>query len=328
MTTIWGEKGYLELVERVIKTGVRREDRTGTGTLSTFSEMLKFNLDGEFPLLTTKFVPFRVIKEELFWFLSGSDNIDYLKEKNVKIWDANTSRSFLDNRGLTHYKEGTLGPGYPWQWRKSGAPYPPSNQNIKQELTEDIETLMEMTVDTHLDACKGLLALHKKVASLPDPNQGVDQIAEMVRLIRTDPNSRRIYMTAWNVSDLDKMALVPCHVSVQFHVADGYLSATMYQRSADLGLGVPFNIASYALLVYMLGKICNLKPKTLTMMFGDAHVYSNHVTGLTQQIALEPKTPPTLVIKTEPSNIDDFKPDDFEIANYIHHPTIKLDMAV
>lgn len=254
------EMQYLDLIRKIIETGNKREDRTGTGTLSLFGAQMRFSLrDGTFPLLTTKKVFYRGIAEELFWFIRGSTNAKELQEKNVRIWDGNSSREFLDSCGFTNREEGDLGPVYGFQWRHFGAEY----------------------VDMHADY----------------EGKGVDQLAEVINRIKTKPSDRRIIMCAWNPADLDKMALPPCHCLVQFYVANGELSCQLYQRSADMGLGVPFNIASYALLTAMIAHVCDLVPGDFVHTLGDAHVYSNHVEPLKTQLEREPKQFPKLVIK-------------------------------
>lgn len=230
------ELQYLNLVRDILENGVARNDRTGVGTLSKFGAQMRFNLrDGRFPLLTTKRVFWRGVAEELLWFISGSTNARELQAKGIHIWDGNASREFLDRQGLTHREEGDLGPVYGFQWRHFGATY----------------------VDMHTDY----------------RGQGVDQLAACIELIKKDPNNRRIVMSAWNPSDLKLMALPPCHMFCQFYVANGELSCQvtflpllssqapqMYQRSADMGLGVPFNIASYSLLTRLVAQVCDLQP--------------------------------------------------------------------
>ena len=242
--------------------------------------------------MTTKRVFFRGVLEELLWFIQGSTNSKLLSEKNVKIWDDNGSREFLDSRGLTENEAGDLGPVYGFQWRHFGAEY----GNCHQDYS----------------------------------GQGVDQLQTVIDQIRRDPDSRRIIMSAWNPPDLPKMALPPCHVLSQFYVQDGELSCQLYQRSADMGLGVPFNIASYALLTCMLAEVCGLKPGDFVHTIGDAHVYKNHVDALKIQIAREPRPLPTLSIKRlgEIKEIDEFKFEDFELIGYKPHPSIKMKMAV
>merc|ERR1719480_457908 len=217
-------------------------------------------------------------------------NAKHLSDKGIKIWDANGSREFLDKRGLSHREEGDLGPVYGFQWRHFGAKY----------------------VDMHTDYT----------------GQGVDQLADCIRKIKEDPTDRRILISAWNPADLSQMALPPCHMFCQFYVANGELSCLMYQRSCDMGLGVPFNIASYSLLTYMVAQVCGLKPGDFVHTLGNAHVYSNHVEPLKQQLDRTPKQFPKLVIKRKVEKIEDFCIDDFEIQNYESHPKIVMEMAV
>ncbi|XP_071100195.1 thymidylate synthase-like isoform X2 [Haliotis cracherodii] len=284
------ERQYLDAIEEIISRGVRRENRTGTDTLSIFGMQMRYSLRDSFPLLTTKRVFWRGIAEELLWFIRGCTNGKDLEDKNVKIWKANGSRSFLDNLGLTHREEGDLGPVYGFQWRHFGAEYK----------------------DMHSDYT----------------GQGVDQLADVIDKIKNRPFDRRIIMCAWNPTDLSKMALPPCHCLVQFYVAEGELSCQLYQRSADMGLGVPFNIASYSLLTYMIAHVTGLKTGDFIHAIGDAHVYVNHVEALKEQIKRQPKPFPIFKIKKTVESIDDFTMEDFEIVGYNPHPKIKMDMAV
>ncbi|GBF94660.1 bifunctional dihydrofolate reductase-thymidylate synthase [Raphidocelis subcapitata] len=285
------EMQYLDLVSELIREGAPRGDRTGTGTLSKFGVQMRFNLrHGLFPLLTSKRVFWRGVMEELLWFIRGSTNAHELRDRGVHIWDGNSSREFLDSCGLHHREEGDLGPVYGFQWRHFGAQY----------------------VDRNTDYT----------------GQGVDQLAEVVRRIREAPEDRRIILTAWNPAALPDMALPPCHMTAQFYVSDGELSCQLYQRSADVGLGVPFNIASYALLTRMLAQVCGLKPGDFVHTLGDAHVYSNHVEPLLQQLKNGPRPFPRLEINPDRGGIDDFAPDDFRIAGYEPHAAIKMAMAV
>jgi len=282
---------YLNLIKKIIESGNQRGDRTGTGTLSLFGAQMRFSLrNGTFPLLTTKKVFYRGIAEELFWFIRGSTSAKELQDKNVRIWDGNSSREFLDSIGLHDREEGDLGPVYGFQWRHFGAEY----------------------TDMHADYS----------------GKGVDQLAEVINRIKTKPNDRRIIMCAWNPADLNKMALPPCHCLVQFYVADGELSCQLYQRSADMGLGVPFNIASYALLTVMIAHVTGLTPGDFVHTLGDAHVYSNHVEALKTQLEREPKEFPKIAIKRQVEKIEDFNIDDFEVVGYQSHPKIVMDMAV
>jgi len=285
------EYQYLEMIEDIIKHGNRKDDRTGVGTISKFGAQMRFSLrDGVFPLLTTKRVFWKGVVEELLWFIRGDTNGATLSKKGVKIWDANGSRQFLDSRGLTHREENDLGPVYGFQWRHFGAKY----------------------VDMHTDYT----------------GQGVDQLKDVIHKLKTNPNDRRIVMSAWNPADLDQMALPPCHMFCQFYVANGELSCQLYQRSCDMGLGVPFNIASYALLTLMLAQVCGLKGGEFVHTLGDAHVYTNHVEPLKEQIQRTPKAFPKIRINPDVADIDSFKFEDFELIGYEPHPTIKMDMAV
>eukprot|EP00545_Synedropsis_sp_CCMP1620_P002745 CAMPEP_0119005530 /NCGR_PEP_ID=MMETSP1176-20130426/1774_1 /TAXON_ID=265551 /ORGANISM="Synedropsis recta cf, Strain CCMP1620" /LENGTH=483 /DNA_ID=CAMNT_0006957349 /DNA_START=97 /DNA_END=1548 /DNA_ORIENTATION=+ len=287
------EMQYLKMCRDIIDNGALRGDRTGTGTLSKFGTQMRFSLrDGTLPLLTTKRVFWRGVAEELLWFVSGNTNGNDLAAKNIHIWEGNGSREFLDKRGLTERAVGDLGPVYGFQWRHFGAKY----------------------VDMHTDY-KG---------------QGVDQLAECIDKIKNAPNDRRIIMSAWNPADLNEMALPPCHMFCQFYVANGELSCQMYQRSADMGLGVPFNIASYALLTHMMAHVCGLKAGDFIHTIGDAHVYSNHVEALEEQLKRSPRAFPKLVIKdpTKERGIDDFVYDDLEVVGYKPQKSIKMQMAV
>lgn len=250
--------------------GIRREDRTGTGTISVFGAQIRVPLGDGFPLLTTKKVHLKSIIHELLWFLKGDTNIRYLRENGVTIWD-----EWAD-------PEGNLGPVYGAQWR----------------------------------SWKG--------------SDGVlhDQIAEVIDSIRNNPSSRRHIVSAWNVSEIDRMALPPCHVLFQFYVAEGRLSCQLYQRSADLFLGVPFNIASYALLTLMIAQVCNLKPGDFVHTFGDLHLYLNHLEQVKTQLAREPRTLPRMKINPDIRSIDAFQYEDFSLEGYDPHPRIAAPIAV
>ena len=257
-------------MRHVYSTGVPKQDRTGTGTVSTFGYQMRFDLADGFPLVTTKKVHFRSVALELLWFLRGDSNARWLQERGVTIWDEWADES------------GDLGPVYGVQWR-----------------------------------------------SWPTPDGGhVDQIAEVVRLLREEPDSRRIVVSAWNVADLPRMALMPCHAFFQFHVAGERLSCQLYQRSADVFLGVPFNIASYALLTEMVAQQCGLTPGDFVWTGGDCHLYSNHVEQAREQLSREPFPLPRLVIRRQPASIFDYRFEDFELAGYRSHPHIKAPVAV
>jgi len=284
------EYQYLDAIREIIEKGVHSGDRTGVGTRSIFGKMMRFSLQKTFPLLTTKRVFWRGVAEELLWFVRGSTNGKLLSDKGIKIWDGNGSREFLDKRGLSHREEGDLGPVYGFQWRHFGAKY----------------------VDMHTDY-KG---------------QGVDQLAECIRLIKENPEDRRILLSAWNPADLDQMALPPCHMFCQFYVANGELSCLMYQRSCDMGLGVPFNIASYSLLTCMMAQVCGLKPGEFIHTMGNAHVYQNHVEPLVTQLERTPRPFPVLRINPDIKDIDAFSFSDFTLVGYDPQKKIEMEMAV
>ncbi|KAL8577730.1 hypothetical protein ACOMHN_065547 [Nucella lapillus] len=284
------ELQYLEAVQRIISEGVLRPNRTGTDTKTIFGMQMRYSLRESFPLLTTKRVFWRGVVEELLWFIQGSTNGKQLSDKNVRIWDANGSRDFLDKNGFVDREEGDLGPVYGFQWRHSGAAYQ----------------------DMHADYT----------------GQGVDQLQEVINLIRNNPESRRIIMCAWNPADVPQMVLPPCHCLAQFCVLDGELSCQLYQRSADMGLGVPFNIASYSLLTLMIAHITGLKPGDFVHTMGDAHVYVNHVEPLQEQLKREPRPFPTVAIKRSVDKIEDFCFDDFQLDGYKPYPKIEMQMAV
>ncbi|EPQ30661.1 uncharacterized protein PFL1_01562 [Pseudozyma flocculosa PF-1] len=297
------ESQYLSLVSRVIAEGEHRPDRTGTGTIALFAPQpcLRFSLlNNALPLLTTKRVFLRGVLEELLWFVAGCTDSKVLTERGVHIWDGNGSRDFLDGRGLSHRREGDLGPVYGFQWRHFGAEY--------------------------------------KDCDADYAGQGVDQLRDVIDKINNNPTDRRIIMSAWNPSDLGKMALPPCHMFVQFYVSNlaahaagtgrKQLSAQMYQRSCDLGLGVPFNIASYALLVHMIAHVTGCEAKELTISMGDAHVYSDHVEPLKLQLQRDPLPFPTLRFNRDVNDIDDFKYEDFAVEGYKCHGKIDMKMSV
>ncbi|GFP88101.1 bifunctional dihydrofolate reductase-thymidylate synthase 1 [Phtheirospermum japonicum] len=281
---------YLRLVEDIILSGSNKGDRTGTGTVSKFGCQMRFNLRKSFPLLTTKRVFWRGVVEELLWFISGSTNAKILQEKGIHIWDGNASREFLDSIGLTDREEGDLGPVYGFQWRHFGARY----TNMHADYT----------------------------------GQGFDQLLDIIDKIKNKPDDRRIILSAWNPSDLNLMALPPCHMFAQFYVVNDELSCQMYQRSADMGLGVPFNIASYALLTCMIAHVCGLVPGDFVHVIGDAHVYKTHIGPLQKQLKKLPRPFPILTINTQKKDIDAFVAADFELKNYEPHPKLEMKMAV
>lgn len=261
---------YLQLLRHILDHGVRKEDRTGTGTYSIFGYQMRFDLSSSFPLVTTKKIHFKSVVHELIWFLRGESNIRYLKENKVSIWD-----EWADENG-------DLGPVYGVQWRSW--------------KTADGRT--------------------------------IDQIERVIDQIKENPNSRRLLVSAWNVGELEKMALPPCHVMFQFYVANGRLSCHMYQRSADVFLGVPFNIASYALLTHMVAQVCNLQPGEFIHTLGDAHLYVNHIEQAKLQLTRQPYPPPQIRLNPTIRSIFDFTYEDITLLNYQYHPPIKADIAV
>ncbi|MEM7776361.1 MAG: thymidylate synthase [Pseudomonadota bacterium] len=261
---------YHDLMTRILEAGIRKDDRTGTGTISVFGHQMRFDLSETFPLVTTKKLHIRSIVYELLWFLRGDTNVGYLKENGVSIWD-----EWAD-------AQGELGPVYGKQWRSWAAP----------------------------------------------DGRTIDQIAQALELIRTHPDSRRIIVSAWNPADLPDMALAPCHCLFQFYVADGRLSCQLYQRSADVFLGVPFNIASYALLTRMMAHVTGLKPGDFVHTFGDAHLYLNHLEQAQLQLSREPRPLPKLTLNAEVQDLFAFDYDDIGLSGYDPHPHIKAPVAV
>ena len=261
---------YLDLMQHILDNGVRKEDRTGTGTLSVFGYQMRFNLADGFPAVTTKKLHFRSIIHELLWFLQGSTNIQYLHDNRVTIWD-----EWADENG-------DLGPVYGYQWR-----------------------------------------------SWPDGNgRSIDQITQLINSLTNNPDSRRHIVSAWNVADVDNMALPPCHLLYQFYVAEGKLSCQLYQRSADVFLGVPFNIASYALLTMMVAQVTGLELGDFVHTFGDAHLYLNHLEQANMQLSRDPYPLPQMQINPDVTSIFDFKYEDFKLVDYQCHPAIKAPIAV
>lgn len=263
-------KQYLDLCKHVLENGVKKEDRTGTGTISSFGYQMRFDLADGFPLLTTKKLHLRSIIHELLWFLKGDTNVQYLQDHGVRIWN-----EWAD-------EEGNLGPVYGHQWRSwTGA-----------------------------------------------DGKTIDQISDVINQIKSNPDSRRMIVNAWNVADLDKMALAPCHCMFQFYVADGKLSCQLYQRSADIFLGVPFNIASYALLTLMIAQVCELEPGDFVHTFGDAHIYLNHLEQIELQLSREPRALPKMKINPEVKDIFGYSFEDFSLEDYDPHPHIKGAVSV
>lgn len=282
------ETSYLGVLKNIMENGELRKTRN-SNTLTLFGVKIEIDISEHYPLLTTKKMFIKGIIEELLWFISGNTNSKKLEEKGVNIWKGNSSREYLDSIGLNHYEEGDCGPCYSHQWRHFNAPY--------------------------------------KNCNLDYNGIGIDQLQNCIDLIKNNPTSRRIFMSAWNPCQLNEMVLPPCHISYQFYVSnDDKLSCILYQRSGDMFLGVPFNIASVSLLVYIIANITNKKPGKIVLMIGDAHIYENHIEQVKIQLSREIYQFPQLIIKNKYENINDYKYDDFEIINYKYHPIIKADM--
>jgi thymidylate synthase len=303
------EYKYLHLLQDIMEKGVTKGDRTGTGTKSLFGTQLSFDVSNSLPVLTTKKVFFKGIVEELLWFIRGDTDSKLLEAKGVNIWKGNTSREFLDKRGLD-YPEGFAGPVYGFQWRHWGGGY-----NIRALIND------------------GNITYTQQIGQVTPSsgNYGVDQLANVVETLKKNPNDRRMIVSAWNVAELDRVALPSCHLLYQFDVSDGKLNCQWYQRSCDTLLGIPFNIASYALLTYLIAKITNLKPGTLTFTGGDTHIYLNHIDQCKEQISRTPYPFPKLNIKKDIKTLEDIENlqfEDFELVDYMYHPAIKAPMAV
>jgi thymidylate synthase len=314
------EYQYLNLIQKIIDDGSWENGRNGK-TKSIFGGSMRFSLtDGKIPILTTKQTAWKCCLKELLWFIKGQTDGKILKEQSVSIWSANGTRQFLDSRNLTDYNVDELGPIYGWQWRQFNKPYISNNRqnelNIKFEQSINEGSLylnMELIDETNKLDEKGIDQLQQIIDSLKDPEQ------------RT---SRRLIMSAWNPCQLDQMALPPCHILCQFNVHDGNkLSCAMYQRSCDMFLGVPFNIASYSLLTHLIAKHCGLEAYEFIHFMGNCHLYENSINAANIQINREPYNFPTLSIKQIRDNINDYEVDDFEIHNYKHHERISVKMV-
>lgn len=276
---------YLNLLKDILENGTQKESRNST-VYSHFGSRMIFDLREGFPLLTTKKMPWKTILRELLWFIKGSTSNKELQSKGVHIWDGNASKEFLKTRGLS-YEEGDLGPIYGFQWRHFGAEYKDHKADYQ--------------------------------------GQGIDQLQWIINEIKNNPTSRRLIMSAWNPVDLDKMALPPCHIMVQFNIEDTYIDAQLYQRSGDMFLGVPFNISSYSFLLHIIGKLTGYIPRNLIHVIGDTHIYSNHINAVKEQLLRIPSNFPTLKIN-QINTIDSIQEKDFEITNYNYYPTIKAEM--
>jgi len=298
---------YHQLLRLVLSEGKFKPDRTGTGTYSLFGAQARFPLADGFPLLTTKKLHLRSIIHELLWFLRGERNIRYLQENKVTIWDEWADES------------GDLGPVYGKQWRhwtKTSRPRKALDPAARQPTLFDLGEITDGRSVTPIGP------------RLRKSSHGIDQIAKVIEEIKASPDSRRLIVSAWNVADIESMALPPCHTLFQFYVSEGELSCQLYQRSADLFLGVPFNIASYALLTMMVAQVCGLKPGTFVHTFGDLHLYANHLTQAKEQLSRQPRPLPTMKLNPNVKDIDKFRFEDFELVGYDPHPAIKAPIAV
>lgn len=276
-------KQYHDLLNHVVEHGVRKDDRTGTGTYSVFGYQMRFNLADGFPLVTTKKVHLKSVILELLWFLRGDTNVHWLQERGVTIWN-----EWAD-------EDGNLGPVYGYQWRS----WP-----VRATYVNDTGKRLMGSMDS------------------------IDQLSRIVEQIKDNPNSRRLIVSAWNVADLNQMALAPCHCLFQFYVADGKLSCQLYQRSADLFLGVPFNIASYALLTMMIAQVCDLELGEFIWTGGDCHIYTNHLEQVATQLQRQPRPLPKMKLNLGVTDLFDFRYEDFELVDYDPYPAIKAPVAV
>lgn len=292
-----GEHVYLDTMKDIMMNGNVRADRTGTGTISLFGPQLRFDISSSIPLLTTKFVPWKLTVKELLWFLQGKTDSKLLEAQGVNIWKGNTTREFLNKRGLSDYREGDIGSMYGWIWRHIGAEYKGCHESYE--------------------------------------NQGHDQLAELIHTLKTDPFSRRHLLTTYCPLYNDKGCLLPCHgIVVQFYVQQigdkKHLSCHMYQRSSDTFLGLAINIASYSILTYIVAKMCDMDPKELIITTGDCHIYGNHELQVYEQLQRTPLPFPKLILRDEVKNktFDELILEDFDVVGYLHHPPIKAPMAI
>ena len=290
---------YLDLCKKILKDGIKKEDRTGTGTYSIFGYQARYDLSEGFPLLTTKKVFLKGIIHELLWFISGSTNIKYLVDNNVHIWDDWAYKAYKNSNEFNgddmkqfanHIKSLPANDPFVLKWGELGPVYGRQWRNFNEE--------------------------------------GIDQLEILINQIKTNPNSRRLIISAWNPCEVDQMALPPCHSFMQFYVINGKLSCQLYQRSADVFLGVPFNIASYSLFTMMIAQVCNLEPGEFIHTMGDAHIYLNHIDQINLQLSREPKKLPIMKINKNIKSIYDFKFEDFELEGYDPYPAIKGEVAV
>lgn len=317
---VTGEQSYLDLCTNILKNGYKKEDRTGTGTYSVFGAQMRFDLQKGFPLLTTKNVPFRLVASELLWFIKGDTNIRYLLKHGNNIWNEWAFKNWIESKeyigsdmtnfGLRSVKDP--------EFKKQ---YDVEMENFKNNILKD-EDFAENYGDL------GNVYGKQWRAWITSKKETIDQLQEVQNSIRSNPDSRRHIVTAWNPEDLPNMALPPCHTLFQFYVADGKLSCQLYQRSADIFLGVPFNIASYALLTHLMAQTCGLEAGEFVHTLGDAHIYSNHVQQVKEQLSRAPRELPKLSLNKDINSIFDFEMGDMEIQGYNPHPAIKAPIAV
>ncbi|MBD8068079.1 thymidylate synthase [Bacillus sp. PS06] len=314
-----GEYQYLDLCRKVLDEGVKKKDRTGTGTLSIFGHQMRFDLE-KFPLLTTKKVNFRLIVSELLWIMKGDSNIRYLLQNNNNIWNEWPFKKWVEsdeyngpdmtNFGIRSQQDGEFNKIYQEEMKK-----------FKQRILENDEFAAKYG---ELGDVYG----KQWRAWRTTTGETIDQFKDVIQTIKTNPDSRRLLVSAWNPEDVPSMALPPCHTLFQFYVADGKLSCQLYQRSGDIFLGIPFNIASYSLLTHLIAHECGLKVGEFIHTIGDAHIYTNHIDQVKEQLTREPKALPTLVLNQEVTSVFDFEMEDILIEGYDPHPTIKAPVAV
>ncbi|GGF90031.1 thymidylate synthase [Paenibacillus abyssi] len=314
------ETAYLDLLKHVLENGIKKEDRTGTGTLSTFGYQMRFNLQENFPLITTKRIPFRLISSELIWFIKGDTNIKFLLEHNNNIWNEWAFKKWIESSEYT-------GPDM-------------TNFGLRSQQDEQFNRLYEEQIDLFKSRILNDADFSRKYGELGNVygkqwrewktsnGNTIDQLKEVIDSIKKNPDSRRLIVSAWSPEDIPNMALPPCHTLFQFYVADNKLSCQLYQRSADIFLGIPFNIASYALLTHMIAHECGLEVGEFIHTLGDAHIYLNHIDQIKTQLSREPKQMPTLHLNKNITSIFDFEVSDIEIQDYNPHPTIKAPVAV
>ncbi|MGM8366720.1 thymidylate synthase [Virgibacillus sp. W0181] len=315
-----GEQAYLNLCKHILEDGIRKEDRTNTGTYSIFGHQMRFNLREGFPLLTTKKVPFKLVASELLWFIKGDTNIRYLLENNNNIWNEWAFKRWVDSENYT-------GPDMTDFGNRSQHD-PDFNEKYKEQMGLFKKYILEDEQFAKIYGDLGFVYGKQWRRWKTSTNETIDQLKATIENIKTNPDSRRHIVSAWNPEDIPMMALPPCHTLFQFYVADGKLSCQLYQRSADTFLGVPFNIASYALLTHLIAHECNLEVGEFIHTFGDTHIYTNHVEQVKTQLTREIRSFPQLNINKNKSSIFEFELEDLEISGYDPHPAIKAPIAV